>query len=97
MTDSTYKYRRKSDDNPIRQFWDWATPWLQVSGFVIMCSFIIGTNYSKFEAQAMDIATNKTELQQHNSRLMALEMSNSRIDQKLDDIIRFWNIPHREK
>lgn len=85
-------YERKTDNNPLHKFYDWATPWLQALGFVIMCSFVVGTNYNKWGAQAHDMESVKQDLANHSQRIAALEIGNARIEQKIDDIMWHFGI-----
>lgn len=80
---------RINDDNFVKKFYEWGTPWIQAISFIVFCSFIVGQNYSKFQANAATI-------ENHESRLTILELHNGRIEQKIDDMISFWRVPHRK-
>lgn len=61
------------------------TPYIQIGGFIFLC----GMNWQKVAA--------------YEDRLVKLEIFQNittpkidRIDQKLDDLLAFWNVPHRE-
>lgn len=93
----TLAYERKTDNSPIRKFYDWATPWLQLIGFVVMCSFVVGTNYNKFEVQERDMEAIKQDVATHSMRLTTLEIGNARLETKIDDIMYHFGITPRER
>lgn len=80
--------KRRSDSNFIRQLWEWATPWGQIIGFVVMCAFVIGGKSEKFDAQAATLAL-------HDQRITSLEATSNVVNGKLDVIINGLGIKHR--
>lgn len=72
----------------LKRLWDMATPWIQITGFIIMCSFIVGTYFSEFRAYGHS-------LDAHENRLEILEHNYTEINQKLDDIKNFLITPQR--
>lgn len=75
-----------------KRFFTDLTPWkiLQLAGFFLLAAFTIGTYFSRFTAQAETI-------QQHEQRLTTLETHYDKMDQKLDDMIYYFKIPHHQE
>lgn len=71
-----------------QKVWKAISPWGQIFGFVIVCAFTAGTYFSQFSAFAKSS-------EQHDQRLTNLEQNYTRINQKLDDIILFFHVPHK--
>ena len=80
---------RRKRDCIVKRIYDQYTPYIQLIGFVILCTFTAGMNWSK--------------VSDYESRITKLEAFQettapqiAHIDQKLDDLIAFWNVPHKE-
>ena len=86
MENDIHYKRRYYDGSVVKSIYKALTPWLQIAGFLLMCSFIIGGKSSKFDAYG-------ATLEQHDNRLKALESRSDTINQKLDDMIVFFGIP----
>lgn len=62
------------------------TPWVQIAGFVIVCTFTVGSAYAQFNAQKEQIAKISQVTETNAGRINTLENNYIRNDQKLDDI-----------
>lgn len=70
---------------------------IQAIGFVIMCSFIVGLYFHKFQANAEALQVITVNVADHEKRMAAIEKSDAVINQKLDDMIVFFHVPRSEK
>lgn len=88
--------RREYDKNPLKEIWEKTTPWVQLIGFAILFVFTIGQNYSKFEAHAAAIAMQSAKIDTMEARLSMQERTSAQINQKLDDMILYFKVPHNQ-
>lgn len=85
----TPKKRRKDDDCIMRSLYLAATPYIQVCGFIIMCSFIAGGIWFNFNAYGADISSLKTWRMKQEEHNAIEDTHNARIEQSLQDIHDF--------
>lgn len=65
-----------------------SAPLFQVGGFIIVCAFIAGSYYHKYD-HYQDI------LADYGTRIVSLEGKADKTNQKLDDMITFFGVPHK--
>lgn len=80
--------RRYYDHSALKSLYHKLTPWVQIAGFILMCAFVVGGKSNEFSAYG-------ATLQEHDKRLAALESKADIVNQKLDDMIAFFGIPHK--
>lgn len=78
-------WRGSPSHNFIKQFWEWASPWIQILGFIILVAFTVGGKSEKFDAQAATLLS-------HDQRLAVLEARSNEVNGKLDMMINWFGI-----
>lgn len=74
------------DVNMFKRWYVWATPWVQVGGFVIVCVFYATTYFDKFEAYGSTLDKHGIAILEQHNQLNALNQNYAVINQKLDDM-----------
>lgn len=78
-----------------RDLYEALTPWVQIAGFVILCAFNVGSADAQFNTQRDQIEKISKATETNAARINLLENQYARIDQKLDDLMTYFHIPHR--
>lgn len=77
--------RRYTDRHMFYRMWKNFNPYLQIGGFLILCTFVFTNKWNEVEAYGVQI-------NDQQQRIVRLEASYERIDQSLQDIKQYFGI-----